>query len=54
MIHYKWLILAAIVLVWYAVSRDDMRSTGIGSGIGCAFFTLVAVILILIWYIIFF
>jgi len=54
MIHYKWIILIAIVLVWYLASRDDMKSTGIGAGLGCAFYGLVAIIAALVWYIVFF
>lgn len=54
MIHYKWLILAAIFLIWWLAAKDDMRSSGIGGGLGCAFFSLVAIIAILVWYIIFF
>lgn len=54
MVHYKWIILAVIILLWYLAAREDYRSGGYLTGLGCAFSSLLAIIAILVWYIIFF
>lgn len=54
MIHVKWLILAAIICAWALVCRDDFKTSGYGTGFAAVGATLVAIILCLLWYIIFF
>lgn len=54
MIPIKWLILAAIILLWAYACRSDFKSSAYGTGLAAAFATLVAIILGLVWYIIFF
>jgi hypothetical protein len=54
MIHIKWVILAAIILAWLWIAREDMKSSGYGTGLMAMGATLLAIIAALVWYIIFF
>lgn len=54
MIHVKWIILAAIVIVWAAACREDFKASGYGTGLAAIGVTLLAIIAALVWYIIFY
>jgi hypothetical protein len=54
MIHVKWILLCILVLLWAWACWSDLRESDYLTGLIAAIATLIAIILGLVWYIVFF